>query len=148
MQKICNIIDGYYGKRRDVKTVKATGHIARLTAACMIATALFGGAASAESITVTTERLNMRKEADASSKSMGIVEENDKLSFISESNKWYQVTDGKKTGYVMKEFVALDSAQVKADVEANTKAYSASAEAMERVNMRELPMMTLRSAWE
>jgi len=120
--------------------VKAKSHIARLTAACMIATALFGGAASADSITVRADRLNLRKQADASSKSMGIVEENDQLSFISESDKWYQVTDGKKTGYVMKEFVALDNAQVREDVEANTKAYSASAKAEERVNMRELPM--------
>ena len=123
-----------------MKTVKANGHIARLTAACMIATALFGGAASAESITVTAERLNLRKAADASSKSMGIVEENDALSFVSESDKWYQVTDGKKTGYVMKEYVSLDRAQVRADVEKNTEAYSASAKAKERVNLRELPM--------
>ena len=106
----------------------------------MIVSALFGGAASADSITVTAERLNMRKEADASSKSVGIVTENEKLSFISENDKWYQVTDGDQTGYVMKEYVTLDKAQLEADVEENTKAYSASAEANIRVNMRELPM--------
>ena len=141
MKEICNIIDGYYGKRRDVTTVKAQGHIARLTAACMIAAALFGGAASAESITVTAERLNMRKAADASSKSVEIVVENEKLSFISENENWYQVTNGEETGYVMKEYVTLDKNAVKADVEANTKAYSASAKANIRVNMRELPLL-------
>ena len=120
--------------------MKAKSHIARLTAASLIVSALFGGAASADSITVTAERLNMRKEADASSKSVGIVTEDEKLSFISESDKWYQVTDGDKTGYVMKEYVTLDKALLKADVEENTKAYSASAEAAIRVNMRELPM--------
>ena len=120
--------------------MKAKGHIARLTAACMIVSALFGGAASADSITVTAERLNMRKEADASSKSVSVVTENEKLSFISENEGWYRVTNGDDTGYVMKDYVSLDRNALKADIEANTKAYSASAKANIRVNMRALPM--------
>lgn len=120
--------------------MKAKGHIARLTAACMIVSALFGGAASADSITVTAERLNMRKEADASSKSVSVVTENEQLSFISENEGWYRVTNGDDTGYVMKDYVSLDRNALKADVEANTKAYSASAKANIRVNMRALPM--------
>lgn len=140
-KEICNIIDGYYGKRRDVKTVKAKSHIARLTAACLIATAMFGGAASAESITVTAERLNMRKAADASSKSVDVVTENEKLSFISETEDWYQVEYDGKTGYVMKDYVSLNKNEVKADVEANTEPCSASAKANIRVNMRQLPML-------
>ena len=121
--------------------MKAKGHIARLTAACLIATAMFGGAASAESITVTAERLNMRKAADASSKSVDVVVENEKLSFISETEDWYQVENGGKTGYVMKDYVSLNMDEVRADVEANTEAYSASARANMRVNMRALPML-------
>lgn len=131
---------GIMGKRRDVKTVKAKGHIARLTATCMIMTALLGGAASADSVTVTAERLNMRKEADALSKAVSVVEENDTLSFVSEVGDWYQVKNGGKTGYVMKDYVNLDDEQLAADVEANTVAYTASAVTTDRVNMRKLPM--------
>ena len=139
-QNICNIIDWYYGKRRDVKTVKAKKHLAGLTASCMILTMLFGGAASADSVTVTADRLNIRKEASASSKAVGVVDQNETLSFVSESGDWFQVRTGSKEGFVSKEFVALDMSQLEADVEANTEAMSASGRTTDRLNMRALPM--------
>lgn len=139
-KEICNIIDGYYGIRRDVRTVNAKKHFARLTAACLIVTTLFGGAASADSVTVTTDRLNMRAEDSASSKAVGVIEKGDELSFVSESGDWYQVKNGGKTGFVMKDYVKLDQSRIAEDVSLNTEPYSGKAEATDRVNIRELPM--------
>ena len=106
----------------------------------MVLTALVGGAASADSVTVTADRLNMRKEADASSKSIAVVEKEDALSFVSENGDWYQVKSGGKTGFVMKEYVELDKTQLAADVEANTEAMTGSGRTTDRVNMRKMPM--------
>ena len=83
--------------------MNAKKHIARLTAACMAAVVFFGGAASADSVIVTADRLNMRAEASASGKAVGIIEKGDELSFISESGDWYQVKNGSKTGFVMQD---------------------------------------------
>lgn len=108
----------------------------------MVVAMLLGGAASADSVTVTADRLNIRKEADAASKVVGVVEKDDALSFVSEDNAWYQVKAGRETGYVMKQYVRLDQAAIAEDVAANTEVFTAeeSGRATERVNMRELPM--------
>ena len=104
--------------------MKANGFIARITAACILFTVLLSGAASADSITVTTDRLNLRQEADANSKSMGIVREDEELSFICESGDWYLVTTGSKTGFVLSDYVHMDRSKLEADVEANTEMFS------------------------
>ena len=125
-----------------MKTVKAKSWIARMTASCLMMTMLLGGAASADSVQVTADRLNMRKEANASSKAVAVVEKDAALSFVSETDGWYQVKNGSKTGYVMSEYVKLDMAQVQADVDANTEMYSSAktGRAAERVNMRSMPL--------
>ena len=100
----------------------------------------FSSAASAESITVQTDRLNMRKEASASSKSVGIVEKDDTLSFLSEDGEWYQVKDGHKVGFVMKDYVSLNQQKLAEDVAANTEPVSLRGRTTARINMRELPI--------
>ncbi len=125
-----------------MKTVNAKGHIARLTASCLILTALFGGAASADSVTVTADRLNMRKEADASSKAVSVISRGEGLSLVSQNGEWLQVKDGEKTGYVMRQYVNLDLTQLQGDIEENTEIFNETktGKATERVNMRALPM--------
>ncbi len=121
--------------------MKAKSLIARLTAMCIALSVFFGGAASADSVTVTTGRLNLRKEANSDSKSLSIVEKGDELSFICEVDDWYQVSVNGKIGFVMKDYVSLDRKQIEADVEANTTLFSSakSGRTTDRVNMRELP---------
>ena len=102
------------------------------------------GAASADSVTVNTEKLNLRKEADASSKALTVVRKGEALSFVSESDDWYQVKVDGKTGFVMKGYVVLDRKQLEADIEENTVRYASakSARTTARINMRQLPMTT------
>lgn len=124
---------------RDVKTVKAKKCIAGLLASCFAAATLFTGAASADSITVTADRLNIRAEADAASKAIDVVSRGDEMSFVSESGSWYQVKHDGKTGFVVKSYVDLDLAELEADVAANTVTMSGSGAATDRVNIRALP---------
>jgi len=128
--------------RRDVNTVNAHRLIARLTAACLAMLMLCSGAASADSITVNADRLNLRREADTSSKSVGIVEEGDALSFIAEDGDWYQVKSGSKMGFVMKKYVSLNETALAADVAANTELFASplSGRTTTRINMRQLPL--------
>ena len=101
LKENCNIIYRYNVRviGRDVKTVKAKSHIAKLTALSLLATMLFGGAASADSVKVTADELNIRKDADVKSRIVGLVEEGDELSFVSENGDWYQVKNGDDTGF-------------------------------------------------
>lgn len=124
-----------------MKTVKAKKYIAGLLASCFMATTLFTGAASADSITVTADRLNIRAEANAASKSIDVVSRGDEMSFVSESGSWYQVKHEGKTGYVVKSYVDLDLAELEADVVANTVAMTGSGVTTDRVNIRALPKM-------
>lgn len=130
------------GIRRDVKTVKARRLMSGLTASCLMMAALSGGAASADSVAVTADRLNIRKEADASSKAISVLTRGEELSFVSQNGDWLQIKDGSKTGFVMREYVKLDLTQLESDVESNTERFDEpkSAKAAERVNLRKLPM--------
>ena len=120
--------------------MKAQRIIARVSASLVAMTMFFTSAASAESITVQTDRLNMRKEASASSKAVGIVEKHDTLSFIAEDGEWYQVKDGTKIGFVMKDYVSMDESKLAEDVAANTQAVSLKGRTTARINMRALPI--------
>ncbi len=124
--------------------MKAKSLLSRLTAACMALGVLFSGVASADSVTVTTGKLNLRKEANASSKSLAIVREGEELSFVAEADDWYQVKSGSQIGFVTKEYVSLDRSELAADVEKNTEMFSSAltGRTSDRVNMRELPITT------
>ena len=130
-----------------MKTVKAKSHIAKLTALSLLATMLFGGAASADSVKVTADELNIRKDADVKSRIVGLVEEGDELSFVSENGDWYQVKNGDDTGFVLKDYVELDTAKMEEDIRANTETFSQtqSGKASFRVNMRSLPTTAARA---
>ncbi len=119
--------------------MKAKKYLAGLTASCMMLMTLLGGTASADSVTVTADRLNIREKATTSSKAVDIVSRNDTLSFVSECGKWYQVKYSGGTGFVSSEYVSLDSALLAADVAANTEEMSAAGRTTDSVNMRELP---------
>ena len=118
--------------------MKAKKWISGLLAICLL-NACFDEAALADSVTVTADRLNIRKEADASSKSVGMVNRGDELSFVSGSEGWYQVRFDGKTGFVAEDYVKLDRSAMKEDVAENTEAFSGVGTAVERVNKRELP---------
>lgn len=112
------------------------------TASCLMLATLLNGAASADSVQVTADRLNIRKEASASAKATAVVEKNDALSFISQTGDWYQVKNGSKTGYVMSQYVSLDMTLAAEDVQANTESYSSAkvGRTVDRVNVRSMPM--------
>ena len=107
-----------------------------LIAACM----MFGHAgAMADAVTVTADRLNLRAEASADSRSLGIVTSGQKLTYINEEGQWIQVKNGNKVAYVMGTYVTIDRGQIAADVEATVTAATAKAKAKTRVNVRALP---------
>ncbi len=122
--------------------MNATGHLRRIMAICLVVMMTMVSTASADSITVTADRLNMRKEANTSARAVSVIEKGDTLSFVAQEGDWLQVKKGSKTGYVMEDFVTIDRTALAADVKANTKLLDAAqtARATERVNMRALPM--------
>ncbi|MBR3502859.1 MAG: SH3 domain-containing protein [Clostridia bacterium] len=105
--------------------------------------ALIGPAgALADAVTVTAERLNVRTEASAQSKSVVVVSKDEKLQFISASGDWIRVMTNGKPGYVMKSYVSVDKASIASDVAASQTIWSQaqSGTATARVNLRALPM--------
>lgn len=122
--------------------MKVKSCFALATASCLMLATLLNGAASADSVQVTADRLNIRKEASASAKATAVVEKNDALSFISQTGDWYQVKNGSKTGYVMSQYVSLDMTLAAEDVQANTESYSSAkvGRTVDRVNVRSMPM--------
>ncbi len=124
--------------------MKAKSLISRLTAACMALSILISGVASADSVTVATEKLNIRKEADASSRSISLVREGETLSFVSEADDWYQVKSNGTVGFVSKDYVSLNRSELETDVEKNTELFSSplTGRTTNRVNMRKLPITT------
>lgn len=125
---------------RSVNTVKAKRRLAGLLAACMTMAALMTGSASADSVTVTTDKLNVRAKPDAASNSIGVARRGEELSFVSEKGSWIQVKFDGQAGFVAEEYVRLDRDDIKEDVEENTEAYSGQGVTTDRVNIRELPM--------
>lgn len=69
----------------------------------------------ADTATVNTETLNLRKEASTSSSIVELLNMNTELEIIEESGDWYKVKHGNNTGYVKKEYV-----KVKETTENNT----------------------------
>ena len=69
----------------------------------------------ADTATVNTETLNLRKEASTSSSIVELLNMNTELEIIEESGDWYKVNHGNNTGYVKKEYV-----KVKETTENNT----------------------------
>jgi len=124
---------------RGVNTVKAKRRIAGLLAACMAMSVMLCGGASADSVTVTADKLNVREAADSSSRTLGVVRRGDELSFVSKVGSWYQVKFDRRLGFVMENYVDIDLAELEADVAQNTEAMSAAGRTTERVNIRELP---------
>lgn len=122
--------------------MKAKRGFALATASCLMLATLLNGAASADSVQVTADRLNIRKEASASAKATAVVEKDDELSFVSQTGDWYQVKNGSKTGYVMSQYVSLDMTQAAEDIQANTESYSSVkvGRTVDRVNVRSMPM--------
>ena len=62
----------------------------------------------ADTATVNTETLNLRKEASTSSSIVELLNMNTELEIIEESGDWYKVKHGNNTGYVKKEFIKLN----------------------------------------
>ena len=98
------------------------------------------GEAMAQGVRVTADRLNMRAEANTSSKAIAVVKEGSLLEFVSECGEWYQVRYQGKTGYVMGDYVSLDMEGVRDDIENTAEAFSSVGRTTARVNLRALPM--------
>ncbi len=120
--------------------MKARKRIALLLVMILMAAAIPVEMASAAGLTVTADRLNMRAEANTSSRAVAVVEAGDALEFVSESGDWYQVRHADKSGYVMKSYVSLNMDEIVEDIEANIAAYSAEGRTTDRVNLRSLPI--------
>ena len=76
---------------------------------------MFSADIYADTATVNTETLNLRKEASTSSSIVELLNMNTELEIIEESGDWYKVKHGDNTGYVKKEYV-----KVKETTENNT----------------------------
>ena len=76
---------------------------------------MFSANIYADTATVNTETLNLRKEASTSSSIVELLNMNTELEIIEESGDWYKVKHGNNTGYVKKEYV-----KVKETTENNT----------------------------
>lgn len=76
---------------------------------------MFSANIYADTATVNTETLNLRKEASTSSSIVELLNMNTELEIIEESGDWYKVNHGNNTGYVKKEYV-----KVKETTENNT----------------------------
>ena len=113
--------------------------MAGLLAAGMMISAMLGGGASADGVTVTADKLNVRAQANASSKSLGVVRRGDELEFVSQIGGWYQVKYENQLGFVLENYVDLDYDELEEDVEANTEAMSAAGVTGVRLNIRQLP---------
>ena len=64
-------------------------------------------AALAKTGRVTARSLNMRKNASADSKVVGVLREGDNVTIQSTSGGWYKVSKGSKTGYVAKKYIKI-----------------------------------------
>lgn len=117
----------------------AKKRLAGLLAAVLTMTVMTG-AASADGVIVTTDRLNVRAKPEAAGNTIGVAEKGDELSFVSEYGDWIQVKYKGQTGFVTEEYVKLDRDELKEDVEENTRAYSGTGVTAERVNIRSLPL--------
>ena len=120
--------------------MKAKKCLAALLAAIMTVMILPADTASADAVTVTAEKLNVRAKPDADGNSIGVVREGEELSFISEIGSWIQVKFDGQVGYVMEDYVRLDSEEVREDVKENTVSWQGKGVTTERVNIRALPM--------
>ena len=121
-----------------------TGRYIRRAAAICVVAALLSGGALADAVTVTAERLNVRTEPNAKSKAVSLVSRGETLQYVCEAGQWIQVIANGKTGYVMKEYVSVDPKEIAADVAASQTVWGASraGRAIQRVNMRALPLTT------
>ena len=108
--------------------------------AAVLTTTMMTGAASADGVIVTADRLNVRAKPEATGNTIGVAEKGDELGFVSEYGDWIQVKYKGQIGFVTEEYVKLDRDELKEDVEENTRAYSGKGETTERVNIRSLPM--------
>ena len=63
--------------------------------------------ANADTGTVSTDTLNLRKEASTTSSILELLNSGDKLEIISEEGNWYKVKHGSNEGYVSKEYVKV-----------------------------------------
>ena len=120
--------------------MKAKRRLAGMLAACMAVAAMMTGPASADSVTVTTDKLNVRAKADAASNSIGVARKGEELSFVSENGSWIQVKFDGQVGFVKEDYVRLDRDDIEEDVRENTRSYSGEGVTTDRVNIRELPM--------
>ena len=120
--------------------MKAKKRLAGWMAGVLTLAMMMTGAASADSVTVTTDKLNVRARPDAGSKVLGVAREGDELSFVSENGSWIQVKYERQVGFVTEEYVKLDRDEIREDVEENTKPYSGRGVTTDRVNIRSLPM--------
>lgn len=121
-------------------TVK-TGFFRRMGALCVMAAMLGMGYARADAVVVATERLNVRSEATADSRSVAIVSAGETLKYVCETDGWILIKAGDKIGYVTKKYVSIDQSKITEDVASALKLYaqSTSGTANTRVNLRELP---------
>jgi len=120
--------------------VKAKKGWAALLAACLMISPMMTGTASADGVTVNTERLNVRARPDSGSSTIGVAREGDELSFVSGNGSWIQVKFEGQTGFVAEEYVRLDENEIAQDVKKNTISDQGKGVTTDRVNIRSLPM--------
>ena len=120
--------------------MKARKRLAGLLAGVLTLTAMMTGAASADGVTVTADRLNVRAKPEATGNTIGVAEKGDELSFVSEYGDWIQVKYKGQIGFVTESYVKLDRDDLEEDVEENTRPYSGEGVTTDRVNIRSLPM--------
>ena len=77
-------------------------------------------AVNATTLEVTTETLNLRKEASTESNIVALISEGEECEVIGEEGDWYEVRYGEYTGYVSKEYVKVIGEESETSTEGNT----------------------------
>ena len=112
----------------------------RRCAAVVAAFMLWGSvSAVADSVTVTADRLNMRKDPSVDSRSLGIVTSGEKLTFICEDGGWIYVKNDGQNGYVNASYVLVDQTSLNDDISATVSPVTGTGTASTRVNLRQYP---------
>lgn len=92
---------------------------------------------ASSTVIVNTDTLNIREKASTDSKSLGLLDNGEKLEYISEEGNWYKVKTKKGTqGYVSKDFTKLQEDKT---VETTEKVEEVSLENSKETNPEEAP---------
>lgn len=75
----------------------------------------------AATVKITTETLNLRKEATTESNIVALISEGEECEVLGEEGDWYKVQYGEYTGYISKEYAELQSDDVETTNEVNNE---------------------------